>query len=210
MANFKTHISLGVVLASIVVVGALLYLVVSFSVFLMWLFVAVLVGSFLPDIDLDDGIPFQIFFGLLSVVCATATFYVLYTRSIGDWIVQVLVVLLVFICIRFILGEIFMRFTHHRGIWHSIPAALLCGLITKYCVEDVLRIGDDLIAFYIGAALMIGYIGHLILDEIYATVNLSGGSLLPKRSLGSALKLWAPSKFATVLVYCSILFLLFY
>jgi hypothetical protein len=48
----------------------------------------------------------------------------------------------------------------------------------------------------------------LILDEIYSSVNLHGHSLLPKKSLGSALKLYSHSKIATLVFYISI-FILF-
>lgn len=206
MANFKTHISWGVICATMLIVGVLIYFAFE-PRYLMAVFFAVLVGSFLPDIDLDEGVPFQIIFGLLSVGIAGFSIYILYMYDIRDHIFYFAVPITVFIFVRFVLGEIFMRFTHHRGIWHSIPAAVLVGLMTAYVLNVIHVLERQEMSTYIGAAVVIGYIIHLILDEIYATVNLSGQSLLPKRSFGSALKLWAPSKTSTLLVYGSIIVL---
>ena len=50
---------------------------------------------------------------------------------------------------------------------------------------------------------------HLILDEMNSAVNLSGRPFVPKKSLGTALQLWANSTFTTLAVYIALLFFIF-
>lgn len=208
MANFKTHMGWGMIIGAASVVGASLGSLVYGWDHLFLIFGMVLIGSFLPDMDMDEGLPFQILFGLLSVGVSGYVFYDLYTSGQRDVLLLILIPMASFFGMRFFVGGIFMRFTDHRGIWHSVPAAILIGLIVLRVMQSG-RIGDDL-ASKASMALMIGYVGHLILDEIYASVNLAGGSLLPKRSLGSALKLYARSKISTVIVYAGIVYLWFF
>lgn len=210
MANFKTHIGWGAVIGVVAIVLALLYSFISGWIEIFMIFGAILVGSFLPDMDMDDGVPFQILFGFLSVGVAGGVFYQLYSDGQRDMLILFLITGAIFIGLRFVVGEIFMRFTDHRGIWHSIPAAIFMGLVSMRIMRHFSPSENDEWYVYVGIAIMIGYLGHLILDEIYASINLSGHSLLPKRSLGSALKIYSRSKIATGLVYGGIVYLLFY
>ncbi len=209
MANFKTHIGWGAVIGVTMIVLALLYSFISGWVEIFMIFGAILVGSFLPDMDMDDGVPFQILFGFLSIGVAGSIFYQLYSDGQRDVLTLFLITGAIFIGLRFVVGEIFMRFTDHRGIWHSIPAAIFMGLVSMQIMRRISPSENDEWCVYVGIAIMIGYLGHLILDEIYASVNLSGHSLLPKRSLGSALKIYSRSKIATGIVYGGIVYLLF-
>ena len=209
MANFKTHIGWGAVIGVATIVLALLYSFISGWVEIFMIFGAILVGSFLPDMDMDDGVPFQIFFGFLSIGISGSVFYHLYSDGQRDMFILFLITGAIFMGLRFVVGEIFMRFTDHRGIWHSIPAAILMGLVSMRIMRHISSFENDEWYIYVGIAITIGYLGHLVLDEIYASVNLSGHSLLPKRSLGSALKIYSRSKIATGIVYGGIVYLLF-
>jgi hypothetical protein len=199
MAKFKTHMGWGVFLGIALVVGGLIYAVFSGIELIGGIFLAVLLGSFLPDLDLDDGMPFQIMFGFLGVVTAGFIFFNFYQADERSLAILILFPLLAFVLVRFVAGFIFKKFTHHRGIFHSIPAAVLFGLITIWLshIFEIIK-GQELL---IGASVTIGYMGHLILDEIYSSVNLSGHSFLPKQSLGSALKFYSSSKISTFLFY---------
>lgn len=210
MANFKTHFFGGVVIGA---VGILVCVISAFETDITWLAIllgAVVCGSFLPDMDLDNGIPFQIIFGLLGIGASGVVFYDHYNNGHRDWFVLAILTIMAFVVIRFIIGEIFMRFTDHRGIWHSVPAAVLTGLCIHRGIIAFFPSVDAGIGLLAGIAVFVGYIGHLMLDEVYASVNLSGGSFLPKRSLGSAFKLYARSKIATTIVYGSIVYMLFF
>lgn len=206
MANFKKHIGWGVFIGISFIVTSLMYSIISGVESISLIFLAVLIGSFLPDLDMDKGLPFQIIFGLLGAVFAGLVFLNLYQGGERDWKKMVLIVVVTFLAVRFVGGIIFENFTNHRGMFHSVPAAILSGLgiIWMFKYFSI----ENYSGFFVGLAISVGYMGHLILDEIYSSVNLSGHSLLPKQSMGSALKLYSSSRIATVFVYGTIIFLI--
>lgn len=207
MANFKTHIGLGVFVGTGFIVAGLLYSLFSGIELAMWIFLAVLAGSFLPDLDLDEGVPFQILFGLLGAGMAGLVFFNHYQSGERNLKILIIVPALVFMVVRFIAGYIFKKFTNHRGMFHSVPAAILSGLAAIWFLHLFSIIGENKLV--IGSAVSIGYLGHLILDEIYSTIDLHGNSLFPKQSLGNALKFYSSSKISTLLFYTLIFFLAF-
>lgn len=199
MANFKTHIGFGVIIGVVFIIIGLLYSLLSSTEAMLWIFLAVLVGSFLPDLDMDEGIPFQILFGLLGMGLGGIVFLNLYQKGGNDLVTACLLALFVFCLFRFGIGYIFEKFTNHRGIFHSIPGAILFGLLTIWFLSLLNSLEEQ--RLFLGLAVSIGYLGHLILDEVYSSVNLRGHSLLPKKSLGSALKFYSSSKMASFLFY---------
>jgi hypothetical protein len=81
MAKFKTHVSWGVFIGVGLVVAGLIFSIFSGVESAIWIFFAVLLGSFLPDLDLDDGVPFQILFGLLGAGFAGLIFFNFYQEG---------------------------------------------------------------------------------------------------------------------------------
>jgi len=74
MASFKTHLSFGAIIGIAITIFVSLYSLVSHNNLLPILFFAAVLGSFLPDLDSDEGLPFQIVFGAFSLVGAGITF----------------------------------------------------------------------------------------------------------------------------------------
>ena len=206
MANFKTHIRFGVFIGIAFVIVGLIYSLLFSAESMIWVFLAVLIGSFLPDLDMDEGVPFQILFSLLGAGIGGLVFLNLYQGGERETKPLVLIPALTVITVRFGAGYIFEKFTNHRGIFHSIPAVALFGLLTVWLL-DFLSILREY-RLFLGLAVSVGYLGHLILDEIYSSVNLKGRSLLPKQSLGNALKFYSSSKIASLLFYGLIVILL--
>jgi len=170
-------------------------------------FFCVLIGSFLPDVDVDTGTPFQIIFGLFSLLGSSLAVYYLIANHILDIKYLIGIPIITFIFIRIVVGNIFKKFTAHRGIWHSIPALLISMLATLQIVNRFdLSIMDKMI---ISISIGLGYLSHLILDEVYSMVNIGGVPFKVKRSLGSALELFSKSKVATIFAYIILLILLF-
>ena len=203
MANFKTHIWWGAILGVGVILFGLLMALISGAETMIWIFGAVLVGSFLPDLDIDEGVPFQILFGLLAAGMAGVVFLNFHQNGTTDLKLLFGVPVAAFIVVRFGIGYIFAKFTHHRGMFHSIPAAVLAGVGTGWMLDHfAIANGLSLLA---GMAVAIGYLGHLVLDEIYSTVNFHGLAFSPKKSLGSALKFTSSSKMATSVVYLALI-----
>ena len=172
------------------------------------------IGGMLPDLDSDSGIPVRELFGLASVIAPLLLFP--RVQSYGFTPEQMLVVLAaIYLVVRYGLSELFRRVTVHRGMFHSVPAMIIAGLAVflMYRQPDSAVAADDLRKrLYLAVGTMIGFLSHLLLDELFA-VDLNG--LVPKLNqfAGSALKFTSKSKPATAFTYvilvvlCGLLFL---
>ena len=87
--------------------------------------------------------------------------------------------------VLFGLQKVFHKYSVHRGIWHSITAALVCSFATAIFFYYVLGRPDG-VAWLAAGFMFIGYLTHLTLDEIYS-VDVLGAYI--KKSFGTALKL---------------------
>ena len=94
--------------------------------------------------------------------------------------------------------------TVHRGMWHSLPAAAIAGLAAYL----VMPCESDGIRAYKALGVVVGFLVHLILDEIWA-VEVGVGRLRTKKSFGTALKFLGSNPTANVVVY-GLLFALCY
>ena len=208
MAKFKTHINLGILLGLFISIFVSFFSLTKNILIALIAFFSVIIGSFLPDIDSDTGTPFQIIFGFLSFLSAILMLYYLLLKDVTDLKMLIGLPIASLIFIRVIIGKIFQKITHHRGIWHSIPFALIVTLFVLL-ITNRFNISpyDKLI---ISASFGIGYLGHLILDEIYSLINLSGIPFTSKKSLGSALKFSSNSKIITVIAYLIIFVLIYF
>jgi hypothetical protein len=90
-----------------------------------------------------------------------------------------------FLAIRFGARCIFHRMSYHRGIYHSILAALFFAFATAAIVNLMGR--HPGVAWLAGGFMFIGYLVHLTLDEIYS-VDVMDTRI--KTSFGTAMKLW--------------------
>lgn len=205
MANFRTHISFGLaagILGVIVIFGAAISHAPGF---LIAVFVAVTLGSVLPDIDSDSGIPFSVAFGTLTVVASALTFSSVHKASGGSLIQDTVWAAVVGLFVWFVVGTVFKRITHHRGMAHSIPAAVLAGLCTFFLASRYAF--TDAESFILASGMVGGFLIHLILDEIYAAVNFHGTTHMPNKAFGTALKFLSHSKFVNLTIYGTIIFL---
>jgi len=85
-------------------------------------------------------------------------------------------------------------------MFHSIPALLIVGGIA-YLICG----GTDTTARYFKAGgVMLGYLSHLILDEIYA-FEWRGGRWQMKSSFGTAMKLWGSDGWSNFSTYGKLL-----
>ncbi len=194
MAGFKTHITVSSLMG--VGYGGAAYLMYGVP----WptcLLAGGLCGvsGMLPDIDSDSGRPLH-----ESMAFAAAVVPMMLLRRFQHWGMSHEMIILagagVYLLIRFGLAALVKRFTVHRGMFHSIPAAVIFGEIAY-----LLAAGDDwrLRAFTAGAVVL-GYLSHLVLDEIYS-IQWSGGRLQLKSSFGTALKLFGHGWWANLSAY---------
>ncbi|MBN9246290.1 MAG: metal-dependent hydrolase [Hyphomicrobium sp.] len=183
MANFTTHIAIGTV-----VTGALATLTLAADVVAPQNLVAVtlagVLGSVLPDIDLKDSRPSRAMFAGLAIFFSFAVLFNAATKfSIAElWVLWLGTLLLV----RYGLHAIFHRISVHRGIWHSILAAVFSSVATAIVFRHLLDRPEG-VSWLAAAFMFVGYITHLTLDEIYS-VDVMDTRI--KSSFGTALKLF--------------------
>ncbi len=193
MADFNTHLGGAAITASLFAPSLTMTgLIETHHIALVWL--AGLVGGLLPDLDSDSS---GVLKGLFTVLGLLAAFWVLVLFS--DWVIWQLwlSMLVVYLSVRVGCMEVFKRFTVHRGAMHSVLAALLAGLSVSYGAYFGFLLPLNA-SWAIGMGMTLGYLTHLVLDELYA-VDLSGMEL--KRSFGSALKLMSLRSYLTSACY---------
>jgi len=207
MANFKVHLSVGTILGIACASGAMLYGIVSEWTILVLLVFTIAIGSFLPDVDSDSSTPFKIVFYAISTIFSILTILWTTTHYPNQLFIVIGLPIVVFFIIRFVFGAIFKKFTHHRGIFHSIPMAFVFSLLTLLALQTFSHF-TQFQNMILSVCISIGFIGHLVLDEIYAATNFNGTKFHPNKNLGSALKFWSHSIPITFIVYIIIFILL--
>ena len=205
MAGYKAHFAFGVLTAACVAVAMLVISWVSLMAIPV-VFLLAVIGSMLPDLDSDTGVPVRLLFGTLAVATIGLVLFYGMNNTATSWPQQGLIAVGAGLFVYFIIGGIFKHFTAHRGVFHSIPAALVMGLVAM-SVSGLLGIGEKA-TLAVGLAITAGYLSHLVLDEINSTVNLSGIPFKPKKSLGTALSLTGGSKMTTTAIYVALVLFL--
>lgn len=142
-------------------------------------------AGMLPDLDSDSGKPVKLLFGLIAAVGALTCFYRL---GSGDFEFRLLLAASMYLLIRFGLAFLVKKLTVHRGMFHSIPAALIAAEVTFLTFHERQAEG----ALGLAGGVLIGFLSHLLLDEIYA-VDFRGLGVKMNQFAGSALKLFSKS-----------------
>jgi hypothetical protein len=153
------------------------------------------VSGMLPDLDSDSGRPVQ---EMSAFAAAIVPMLMIERFENFGWPRETMVLAgaAIYAAIRFGVAELFKRYTVHRGMWHSIPACLACGLLTFLIVA-----GQDLaIRGFKAGAVSLGFFSHLLLDEIWS-LHLRSGKLNVKRSFGTALKFFGSDRLANLSAY---------
>jgi hypothetical protein len=156
--------------------------------------VIAVVGSLLPDIDSPHSKPNDMAFGLASVIVPIFT-----VQSIG-WLSpskMILTALAVYALVRYGLRLAMRQFAVHRGMFHSIPAAIIWGTL----VYEAFRLSPPLIKNAAASSALFGFVVHLLIDEMFSFVNFDGARVSPKQSFGTAFKFASSSLIATTATY---------
>ena len=191
MADFKAHTSVGtlwgLLLGTVCVISDFCSLIGGIVI----LFLAA-TSSAAPDIDSDTGRPRELVLSFLGIAIPIVLLFNIYDSTSSENILAA--TLISFFLVRYILGYLLAKFTVHRGLWHSIPAAVLCSEITYLLFFDL----PVKVRLLYALSVLGGFISHLLLDEMYSVKVLA---LDTKRSFGTALKFTGPSKLQTFLLY---------
>lgn len=193
MADFRTHISVSTA-------AGIFYGMGGYQAGLAWesclLGTAICsVSGMLPDLDSDSGIPLR-----EAVAFSSALIPMLMVdrlQRLGcNHEMMLLIAVAVYFLLRFGIAEAFRRYTVHRGMWHSIPAALIACLfafVVSSCVDMNLRLFKTVAVF-------VGFMSHILLDEIWS-IEFRRGRYVFKHSFGTALKFWGQNRVANLFCY---------
>ena len=159
-------------------------------------------SGMLPDLDSDSGVPVRETMSFAAAIVPVLMIDRFQHMGLNHEEI-VLVCGTMYLLIRFGVAAIFKRFTVHRGMWHSIPAAVtaaLFGYLACGCE-------DHIVQMFKGGAVFLGFMSHLILDELNS-VTMRRGRLHFKRSFGTALKFWGRNSVANLSTYSKLFVLL--
>ena len=141
---------------------------------------------------------------------ASVIIFLVFVYDVDGKNLYLTIVCIIFIIffVFYIFGGILKKTTKHRGIFHSIPATILAVLITVSVVNffNISSVTKVILGFSVG----LGYLSHLVLDEINSIVNLEGVPFIPKKSLGSAIKLFSRNKIISCITYFAIIILFWF
>ncbi len=156
------------------------------------------VAGMLPDLDSDSGIPLR-----ETSMFASAVVPMLMIERFRDMELShesmALAAMVVYVFIRFFVIEFFKRFTVHRGMWHSLPAAGIAGLVAYLAMPSA----SESCRVYKSVAVVVGFLVHLILDEIWS-LDFKGGRFRLKSSFGTALKFFGDDAVSNATVYAKL------
>ena len=141
-------------------------------------------AGMLPDLDSDSGVPLR---EAMSFTAATVPMLLLNRlATLGLRYDQMAIIAVgIYFLFRFGLANMIRKHTVHRGMFHSIPALLIVGGIAYLICGS----NDYAARYFKAGGVMLGYLSHLVLDEMYA-FEWRGGRWQMKKSFGTAMKLW--------------------
>ena len=203
MAAFKEHVNIATMAVGVVVITLYSASLLTMYQTLVALFIGIL-GGILPDIDSDNSAPLQAVFKIFSIIIPLlillSFFHVMpILKTLLLWIVFAII-------LKITLFKLFLHFTRHRGIFHSIPMAIFVGELTLLFSYYYIKTGLKVATIY-GFIIFFGFIIHLLLDEIYS-INAFGTKI--KKSFGSALKLYDRNNIiGTLILYILIISIYF-
>ena len=191
MADFKAHTSVGTLWGLLLGVISIFSGFCSFIGGIVILFLAA-TSSAAPDIDSDTGRPRELVLSFLGIAIPIVLLFNISNSTTSENILAA--TLVSFFLTRYLLGYFLAKFTVHRGLWHSVPAAILCAEITYLLFFDL----NIKLRLIYALAVFGGFLSHLLLDELY---SIKLFTLNTKRSFGTALKFTGSSKHQTTLLY---------
>ena len=159
------------------------------------------VAGMLPDLDSGPGVPLR-----ESVAFAAAVVPIMMIHRFQQMGLPAEAIILagaaIYLAIRFGLSWLLKNHSHHRGMFHSLPAAAIAGQVTflAFSAEEPLR------RYFVSSAVVLGFLTHLVLDEIWS-VKMGWFGPKVKKSFGTALKFHGPELWPNLIAYALTLLL---
>lgn len=203
MANFNTHLAIATTISTGVAMIAVSTRLIT-TADLPWLVFLGALGGMLPDIDASNSKPVKLLFFTLALMAVAAVLQA-FKESYPPYSLALLVVG-TYLFVRHIMFALFNRLTIHRGVFHSLLAAAFFALLMT-CISHRFLHWDVLHAWINGLFIALGFIVHLLLDELFS-VDLFNARM--KKSFGSAFKLFNYSSLSASTVMALFTLLLYW
>ncbi len=196
MAGFKTHITTSTVLG----IG---YGATAYGMYNVPIPTCVMAGGLcsvagmFPDLDSGPGRPLR---ESLAFAAAVVPMLLLHRLQHAGLPPETIVMIggALYLGIRFGLAWLLRKYTVHRGMFHSLPACAIAAELTFLLCG---REGEGLwIRYFNAGAVVLGFMSHLVLDEIWS-IEFKTGIPRLKSSFGTAIKLWSGSMWASLATY---------
>ncbi len=206
MANFNTHLQVGAIVSGVIATSLMAADLATPSQMGLYAVLGT-IGSLLPDIDSDNSTPIKLFINAVSIWLG----FVALALWAQDYSLIEIIILwtAVYLGIRYGIFTIFTYITVHRGIIHSVPAAVFFWFCTTILLDN-LSDASILVSWTGGFMVFLGFLTHLILDEVYS-VDLY--NMTYKKSFGTALKFYSfrntKMTMATLALYATVVGLYF-
>jgi membrane-bound metal-dependent hydrolase YbcI (DUF457 family) len=159
------------------------------------------VSGMLPDLDSGPGVPMR-----ESVAFAAAVVPVMLLPRLETFGLPIEALILlcgaIYLAIRFGVTYLLKEFAVHRGMFHSIPAAAIAGL-TAFLVFAA---QEPMHRYFVASAVVLGFLTHLIMDEIWSVkLGMFGPKI--KKSFGTAVKFLGNEAWANIVTYLLVVIL---
>lgn len=200
MAGFKTHITTSTVLGvGYGAAGAALG--ISLETCMLGAGLCSVAGM-LPDLDSNSGRPIREATAFGAAVVPMLMLDRFQHMGLSNESI-VLAGVLVYLVVRFGLAELLKRYSVHRGMWHSVPACAIAGLLA-FLICSCSTMPPR---YFKAGAVVLGFMSHLLLDEIYS-IEWRGLWFRKKKSFGTAIKFFGPRILPNISVYAKLIILI--
>jgi membrane-bound metal-dependent hydrolase YbcI (DUF457 family) len=197
MARFEQHVGVSAAIGAGLVGTGAGFLMLPWAIALAAGVLCTL-GGVLPDLDHPRSRFAEFVLSSAAVLVVMLSWEWWHARVGGTAMEQLGIIVMGFWVVRWALRALLRRMTVHRGMFHSLP---MCGVWTALVFWAAAGLPLPVRLFLAFAAGM-GFLSHLVLDELFAFVDSSGMRWRPKRTVGSALKLGTrQAPWATLLTY---------
>lgn len=140
-------------------------------------------GGIVPDIDSKTSTSFRQCLAMFAGFSA-----LLIVSRLSDFSLNTESVILIgsatFLIIWTLIGGLIKKMTRHRGMFHSIPMAIIVAEAIF-----IISSGDLDERLFKAFSIFLGVMVHLALDEIYSVEGKKNGTVYFKKSFGTALKM---------------------
>jgi len=158
-------------------------------------------SGMLPDLDSGPGTHLR-----ESVAIASALVPLMMIHRFQQWGLPLEAMILagvaIAVAIRFGLTWLLENYSRHRGMLHSVPAAAVAGQVTFLAFSSE----EPLHRYFVCSGVVLGFLSHLVLDEIWAARQGLFGPKV-KKSFGTALKFHGPDLWPNLAAYALVLVL---